>query len=163
MEKKRSNATLGADTEKALAELLAGGGWFCAIIPRGAGGAQPFDLMAVKGGGFTIGVDAKRSQDGKFRCSRVEANQFTAMDALESVGSMGFFAVFLVKDPETGDLNETSDAHGWRVLRWLDIRPYADGYNRGGKNIDLLSLPCVRPLDDLIFAGSPREVGRGDA
>lgn len=163
MDKKRSNATLGADTEKALAELLAGGGWFCAIIPRGAGGAQPFDILAVKDGGFTIGLDAKRSQDGKFRCSRVEANQFTAMDKLEEVGSMGFFAVFLVKDPETGDLNEISDAHGWRVLRWLDIRKHVDGYNRGGKNVDLLSLPCVRPIEDIVFAGSPCEVGRGDA
>lgn len=163
MDRKKSNATLGADTEKHLAELLAGGGWFCAIIPRGAGGAQPFDIMAVKGGGFAIGVDAKRSQDGKFRCSRVEANQFTAMDKLEEAGSMGFFAVFLVKDPETGDLNEETDMHAWKALRWLDIRQHVDGYNRGGKNVDLLSLPFVRPLADIIFAGSPREVGRGDA
>ena len=164
MERKKSNATLGAETERALAELLAEGGWFCALIPHGSGGAQPFDLMGVRSGGRVIGVDAKRSQDGKLRCSRIEANQQTAMDALSVTGGEGFFAVFIVKDEGGKGLpNEPRDEGAWKALRWTDIRPYVNDYNRGGKNIDLMALPCAMPLTAVINADFGFASGKGDA
>lgn len=74
-----NNKQLGTDFETEFCELLANRGYWVHFISPDRRGAQPFDVIAVKGG-EAYAYDCKTSAKRKFNIGRMEENQKTAFD-----------------------------------------------------------------------------------
>lgn len=61
---------------------LSNNGWWALRIPRNHSGAQPFDIIAVKGE-RVLALDCKACADLKFDIKRVEDNQWTAFEVMQ--------------------------------------------------------------------------------
>lgn len=88
----------GADFEELVATALSENGfWVHRMMPNKNG--QPADIIACKDGRAFL-IDAKDCLLNKFRKSRIEPNQHTAMQLWEQCGnSSGWFAMGL-RDPD---------------------------------------------------------------
>ena len=70
-----------SELENHVVTVLSQNGWWALRIPRNPSGAQPFDVIAVKGSNV-LAVDCKTCAEKKFPISRVEDNQWTSFDRM---------------------------------------------------------------------------------
>ena len=88
-----NNKKLGTDFEVDMCELMARSGFWVHFIEPNRAGAQPFDIVAARGG-RAYAIDAKTCAAGSFNISRLEDNQRMAFDLWLSCGNyMPFVAV----------------------------------------------------------------------
>lgn len=71
----------GNQLENYLVHVLSNNGWWALRIPRNPSGAQPFDVIAVKGSNI-LAVDCKACMEPKFALKRIEDNQWTAFERM---------------------------------------------------------------------------------
>ena len=74
-----NNKQLGTAFEHEVCQALKDNGWWVHFLSPDNSGAQPFDIIAVKGG-LAIAVDAKTSNTHKFSINRLESNQKLAFE-----------------------------------------------------------------------------------
>lgn len=74
-----NNKQLGTDFETEFCKLLASRGYWVHFISPDRRGAQPFDVIAVKGG-KAYAYDCKTIVQRKFSIGRMEENQKTSFD-----------------------------------------------------------------------------------
>lgn len=74
-----NNKRLGTAFEKEVVNLLAKQDWWVHFISPDVTGAQPFDIIAVKGND-ALAIDCKTSSRKHFRISRLEDNQVFAFE-----------------------------------------------------------------------------------
>lgn len=67
----------GIEFERFMAKVLADQGHWVLTIPRNEAGAQPFDILAIRGREI-LAVDCKVCEADTFPTSRIEPNQWTA-------------------------------------------------------------------------------------
>lgn len=101
-----SNKSTGTAFEKEFAELLAGKGFWVHRFQDNQNG-QPFDIIAVKNGRAYV-FDCKHCEGRAFRLSRIEENQWMAMERWrECENGTGYFAVhFTASGTHILDFNE---------------------------------------------------------
>lgn len=77
----------GQQFEREVARRLFSAGYWVLNIPRNESGAQPFDILAIKGRDI-IATDCKVCEADAFPISRIEPNQWTAFALMwERVGA----------------------------------------------------------------------------
>lgn len=81
-----NNKVLGTQFERDICDLLAQKGYWVHFIVPDARGAQPFDIIAVKGG-KAIAIDCKTCVANRFTISRLEDNQIMAFEKWISCGN----------------------------------------------------------------------------
>lgn len=81
-----NNKRLGTQFEREFCDLLAGKGYWVHFITPAANGAQPFDVIAVKGGEAYV-YDCKTSVKRKFSIRRLEYNQIFAFERWIKAGN----------------------------------------------------------------------------
>lgn len=81
-----NNKMLGTAFEHEVVKRLSEGGYWVHFISPDARGAQPFDIIAVKGGIAIVG-DCKTSSNHIFRIDRLEWNQRMAFDKWLACGN----------------------------------------------------------------------------
>lgn len=81
-----NNKKLGTDFETEFCELLANRGYWVHFISPDRRGAQPFDVIAVKGG-EAYAYDCKTSVKRKFSIARLEINQIAAFERWMKCGN----------------------------------------------------------------------------
>lgn len=81
-----NNKKIGTAFEQEVCCLLAKSGWWVHFIAPDARGAQPFDIIAVKGG-KAIAIDCKTCVAKWFNISRLEDNQIMAFEKWISCGN----------------------------------------------------------------------------
>ena len=67
----------GNQLENYFVHVLSNNGWWALRIPRNPTGAQPFDVIAIKGSNI-LAVDCKACADKKLVLKRIEDNQWTS-------------------------------------------------------------------------------------
>lgn len=72
-----NNKKLGTEFEKRMVDVLSKKGYWVHFMSPDNRGAQPFDIIAVKGG-IAFAIDCKTSKDHIFRIDRLEDNQMMA-------------------------------------------------------------------------------------
>lgn len=82
-----NNKKLGTAFEKRVCQELKERGWWVHFFAPDRTGAQPFDIIAVKGGN-AIAVDAKTSSTHRFSIDRLEENQKLAFDRWLGCGNL---------------------------------------------------------------------------
>lgn len=127
----------GNQLEKYVTRKLFECGWWALRIPRNPNGAQPFDIIAVKGSNV-LAVDCKACAEPKFPIKRVEANQWTAFDTMlmRTNAVVGIVAennetLYLIEYPELINCGKSyialNDNH---IKRFVDVchckRRYSD-------------------------------------
>lgn len=95
-----SNKKLGNNFEAELADVLSEKGYWVHLLNANRSG-QPADVIAVKNKRAYL-IDAKVCSNNEFPLSRIEENQWLAMDLWRECGNgLGYFALKLDKiDPE---------------------------------------------------------------
>ena len=76
-----NNKKTGMQFEKFMCKELARRGWWAHFMSPGPGGAQPFDIIAIRGS-HILAIDCKTCVTKTFPYSRIEDNQRLAFDAL---------------------------------------------------------------------------------
>lgn len=74
-----NNKRLGTEFEREMCDRLSALGYWVHFIVPDARGAQPFDIIAVKGTSATA-IDCKTSARGSFPITRLEDNQIMAFE-----------------------------------------------------------------------------------
>ena len=72
----------GEQFEVAVCKCLQRKGCWALRIPRNASGAQPFDILAIRGSEIWA-IDCKVCSEPRLRLSRIEDNQWLAFDLLK--------------------------------------------------------------------------------
>lgn len=95
-----SNKTIGNNFESELCDILSQHGYWCHNMASKKSG-QPADVIAVKNQRAYL-IDAKVCSNNEFPLSRIEENQWLAMDLWRECGNgLGYFALKLDKfDPQ---------------------------------------------------------------
>ena len=89
----------GQQFEKDFCELLRHMGYWVLNIPRNASGAQPFDVIAVKGK-EVFALDCKVCENNRFPLSRIEDNQWLAFNAIETKSEIACAGIAVLYDGE---------------------------------------------------------------
>lgn len=76
-----NNKKTGSQFEKEFCQHLAENGWWAHFLTPSASGAQPFDIIALRGRDV-YAIDCKTCADDKFPISRVEDNQWFAFRSI---------------------------------------------------------------------------------
>lgn len=76
-----SNKTTGTRFEQYMCNELGRQGWWVHFLAPGYNGAQPFDIIAIRGSSV-LAVDCKTCKNRWFPYSRIENNQRLAFDTL---------------------------------------------------------------------------------
>ena len=80
---KMNNTIIGNKTEKTVSSIFRSRGYWVYNCPKSSTGAQPVDLIAIKGGESYIVwlVDGKhvRESDASFKLDRIEDNQWISL------------------------------------------------------------------------------------
>ena len=86
-----NNKSIGTRFERQACEYLRQNGWWVHFLSPNQWGAQPFDIIAIRGG-KTYALDCKTCKTKTFLLSRVEDNQFLSFSALtrDSNAECGF-------------------------------------------------------------------------
>lgn len=77
----------GQQFETKLCDILSQYGWWCLNIPRSRGGAQPFDIIAIKkinGNNVVFAIDCKVCSTDRLPLERIEDNQWLAFEDITS-------------------------------------------------------------------------------
>ena len=81
----KSNRKAGTDFERELCATLADRDYWCHRLAQNSAG-QPFDVLAAKNG-RCYPIDCKVCENDTFNLSRIESNQFWAMDLWTRCGN----------------------------------------------------------------------------
>lgn len=81
-----NNKRIGSDFEREICDLLAKDGYWAHFIAPDARGAQPFDIIAVKGG-RAVAIDCKTCVAKYISISRLEDNQIMAFEKWVACGN----------------------------------------------------------------------------
>lgn len=92
-----NNKKLGTAFEKELCQILACKGWWVHFITPAPNGAQPFDIIAVKGGS-AMAIDCKTSATHIFPYTRLEENQIMAFEKWLACGNEDPFVAVKYND-----------------------------------------------------------------
>lgn len=114
----------GAEFERYVADLFQKDGFWALRIPKNERGAQPFDILAIKGN-MVYAIDCKVCERNRFPLSRIEDNQWTAMNTMKSKTNalLGFAIyhggkIYFIKYEEAIEATEPSivldDNHLWK-------------------------------------------------
>lgn len=76
-----NNKNVGTKFERQACEYLRQNGWWVHFLSPNQWGAQPFDIIAIRGG-KTYALDCKTCKAKTFLLSRMEDNQFLSFSAL---------------------------------------------------------------------------------
>lgn len=76
-----SNKKLGTKFERDYLKRLADNEWWAHFLNPDASGAQPFDILALRGS-ETMAIDCKTCASNRFPLSRIEDNQFWAFRSI---------------------------------------------------------------------------------
>lgn len=76
-----SNKRVGTRFERYMCDELSRQGWWVHFLSPNAAGAQPFDIIAIRGS-HVLAVDCKTCKSKWFSYSRIETNQRLAFDML---------------------------------------------------------------------------------
>lgn len=76
-----SNKATGTRFERYMCDELSRQGWWVHFLAPGYNGAQPFDIIAIRGSSV-LAVDCKTCKSRWFSYSRIEMNQRMAFDRL---------------------------------------------------------------------------------
>ena len=88
-----NNKKLGTQFEQRICHMLNHDGWWVHFIEPKQSGAQPFDIIAVRGG-RAIAIDCKTCAGNRFSIDRLEDNQIYAFDKWLKCGNeMPYIAV----------------------------------------------------------------------
>ena len=135
-----NNTTIGNKTEKTASSIFREKGYWVYNCPKSQTGAQPFDLIAIKGGTNYIVwfADGKhvRKNEVSFPLDRIEPNQWASMEyangfAKVNVENMGFVIHF----ERTG------------VFYWLS---YKDALEMVKNDIKSVNLNKLRLLEEVL-------------
>lgn len=74
-----NNKQLGTAFENRVCQELNKAGWWVHFFSPDKTGAQPFDIIAVRGG-LAMAIDAKTSNTHRFSIKRLEENQIMAFE-----------------------------------------------------------------------------------
>lgn len=117
----------GAEFERLVADLFQKNGFWALRIPKNERGAQPFDILAIRGD-VVYAVDCKVCERKYFSLNRIEDNQWISMDVMKRKTNavLGFVIfhnerLFFVSYDEAF-LSETAsihldDKHLWEVMQ----------------------------------------------
>ena len=78
-----SNKRIGSRFERQVCDKLAKDGWWVHFLAPGANGAQPFDVIAMRGK-RVLALDCKTCRSKYFSYDRIETNQRMAFDMLRA-------------------------------------------------------------------------------
>lgn len=81
-----NNKKLGTKFERKICHMLNRDGWWVHFIEPKQSGAQPFDIIAVRGG-RAIAIDCKTCAKNTFSIDRLEDNQIFAFDKWKACGN----------------------------------------------------------------------------
>lgn len=115
----------GAEFERYVVDLFQKNGFWALRIPKNERGAQPFDILAIRGN-EVYAVDCKVCQRKSFPLSRIEDNQWMAMDVMtwKTNAKIGFVVyhegkLFFIPYKETAFSSVASialdDLHLWEL------------------------------------------------
>lgn len=118
----------GNQLENHLVRTLSDNGWWALRIPRNSSGAQPFDVIAIKGNNI-LAVDCKACSEPRLPLKRIEDNQWTAFDmmmmrtqAIVGVVAENKGQLYLVEYPELINCGRSyitlNDSH---TKRFVDV------------------------------------------
>lgn len=129
-----NNKQLGTEWERRFCELMAKNGFWVHFINPNASGAQPFDVIAVKGN-KAFAFDCKTCKSGSFTINRLEQNQMFAFDKWLDCGNLFAYIAIRYENGniyivdyeyllEVGSFNPRDAlADGMRFTKWLsDIK-----------------------------------------
>lgn len=91
-----NNKKTGSQFEKEFCQYLAENGWWAHFLTPSASGAQPFDIIALRGR-EVYAIDCKTCASDKFPISRIEDNQrlaFTNITWKSTSGKCGFAILY---------------------------------------------------------------------
>lgn len=77
----QSNKKIGTGFEEYMCKELARQGWWAHFLAPSRGGAQPFDILAIRGSSV-LAIDCKTCKSRWFSYSRIEDNQRLSFDTL---------------------------------------------------------------------------------
>lgn len=121
-----NNKKLGTEFENKVCQELSKKGWWVHFFAPDRTGAQPFDIIAVKGG-LAVAIDAKTSSTHRFSINRLEDNQRLAFDkwlrcgndmpylAVEYDNQIVWVSYWELKENGTVDLRRKINEHGQNV------------------------------------------------
>lgn len=110
-----NNKKIGTEFEEEFCELLSKKGYWVHFITPDKRGAQPFDVLAVRGN-IPYAFDCKTSSRKYFKMNRLEDNQIMAFEKWLSVGNgTPFIAVKYNKEIYILPYVEFKEKHGGRV------------------------------------------------
>lgn len=135
----------GSEFEKQFCMLLKDNGWWALNIPRSKSGAQPFDVIAIKGH-CIMAVDCKvmSGRSLMFPIKRVEVNQWLSFKSLRDK-SPHTLTGLIVWHEQTG---ETFFLDYWKLRRAVQ---------QGKKSIDLHDRLFSYQMDDVELLARIRE------
>ncbi len=94
------NKTVGAAFEREFADILSRNGFWVHVLQDNRNG-QPFDIISAKDDNPRV-FDCKVCETDRFRLSRMEGNQISAMELWEACGNRE--GAFAVKFLRTGNI-----------------------------------------------------------
>lgn len=121
-----NNKKLGTEFENKVCQELNEAGWWVHFFSPDRAGAQPFDIIAVRGGRAKA-IDAKTSSTHRFSINRLEDNQRLAFDkwlrcgndmpylAVEYDNQIVWVSYWELKENGTVDLRRKINEHGQNV------------------------------------------------
>ena len=134
-----NNIKVGNKTEKTVSGIFRENGYWVYNCPKSQSGAQPFDLIAIKGGDHYLVwfIDGKhvRAHEVSFKLERIEPNQLASM-----AYASGFAKV------KTENMGFAIEFERTNEFYWL---PYEDALkllNNNEKSINLINLKTLEEV-----------------
>lgn len=103
-----NNISIGNKTEKTVSSILRDNGYWVYNCPRSNVGAQPIDLIAIKGGEKVVAwfIDGKhvRSDEVSFPLKRIEPNQWASLKYINEFAKINIDTLgFAIEFERTGE------------------------------------------------------------
>lgn len=95
-----NNKMAGAAFEREFCDILSRNGFWAHILQDNRNG-QPFDIISAKDGNAMV-FDCKECKTDRFRLSRMEGNQISAMERWEACGNGE--GAFVIRFQRTGNM-----------------------------------------------------------
>lgn len=135
-----NNTTIGNKTEKTVSQTFRERGYWIYNCPKSSTGAQPVDLIAIKGGKEYIVwlVDGKhvRANESSFPLQRIEPNQWVSLKYANEFAKINLENLgFAIQFERTG------------VIYWLSYKTALELLKNNEKSINLSKL---RPFEEIL-------------
>jgi len=90
-----SNKRIGSSFEKLVCDRLARDGWWVHFLSPNSYGAQPFDVIAIRGD-KVLAIDCKTCKSRRFSYDRIETNQRMAFDMIRAKAGENLSCGFVI-------------------------------------------------------------------